>query len=262
MRGLRPLEAAGAPRKEEGGPEVRITFTVDEDSSEKAALEAVKDLRRMAKLGRMAQAALDSLRARGHYDGLAPMIGLPQDDWNAKGRKKAEVRIRRLPRKLGISRADLAPFGELRLRIGKGRDTSYSAHSCRELELWLDGPVMVQTEPGQAVYEVRDLQQRIGDVRVNKGHLSWLQDSANGYGTGSAFRIYQETKYDGAKKTIAEFAKSVSKRLCTAEKDVLPAAKTLDLQAGAWEWLVEDGVAERLLADVHPAVTVAQVMES
>jgi len=240
-----------------------FTFTVDEDSSEKGAQEALSDLRRMARYGRMAQAALDSLKARGCYDGLAPMISLPQDDWNAKGRKKAEVRIRRLPRKLGISRADLAPLGELRIRLGKGRDTTYSAHPCRELELWLEGPMMVQTRPGVAEYELTESSHRVGGVRINKGHLSWLQDSRSGYGTGTAFRVYQETKYEGAKKTIAEFARSVSMCLCTVgEREMVPAAKTLDLQASAWEWLVADGVAERLLADVHPAVTISQVMDS
>jgi hypothetical protein len=240
---------------------VSFTFTVDEDSSDKAAQEALKDLRRMAKLGRMAQAALDSLRAEGHYDGLAPMISRPMDDWNAKGRKKAEVRIRRLPRRLGVSRADLAPFAGLSLRLGKLKDTSYSGNPCRELELWLDGPMARQTAPGLAEYEIVQSSWRVGDVRVNKGHLSWLKEAT--YGTGAAFRIYQETKYDGAKKTIEEFAKSVSKKLCTVgQEGMIPAAKTLDLQATAWEWLVADGVSERLLAEVHPAVTVAQVMES
>ena len=51
------------------------TFTVDESIEPKAAAQALEELRRMAKYGRMADRALKSIREKGFYDGFAPLAG-------------------------------------------------------------------------------------------------------------------------------------------------------------------------------------------
>lgn len=242
----------------------KYTFTVNEDSSEEAAKSAVTNLRRMARYGRLAEKALKSIQSSGHYDKMAPMLTEPEQDWSAHHRpensRKAEVRLRKFPKKLGISRSDLAPFKSLRTKLGKTENSSHGGHPNKEVELWLEGPIRVQTLPSQAAYVQEDVSIQIGSIRINKGSISWL-DGTYPYGACQAFRIYQNLKHKGAENAIIAFAKTISKKLCVYP-GVLPAAKTLDLQNGAWEWLIEDGIAENLFAEIHPAITISQVMDS
>ena len=242
----------------------KYTFTVNENSSEEAAKSAVTDLRRMARYGRLAEKALKSIQSGGYYDKMAPMLTEPEPDWNAVHRSdssmKATVRLRKFPKKLEISRSDLAPFKSLRTKLGKTIDSSHGGHPNKEVELWLEGPIRVQTLPSQATYDQEDVSVQIGCIRINKGSISWLQRDSP-YGSCQAFRVYRNLKHEGAENAVIAFAKTISKKLCV-HPGVPPAAKTLDLQNGAWEWLIDDGIAESLFAEIYPAITISQIMES
>ena len=120
-----------------------------------------------------------------------------------------------------------------------------------------------ESDPGSPVYEIDHDRRKVGAVRINKGHLSWLEPS---YQKG-AWRVYKDARYAGAAESLQAFAKGLSQVLVSIAMDdkaaeMLPAAKTLDLRATAWEWILADGHAERLFREVHKAVVVAEVMES
>ena len=240
------------------------TFTVDESIEPRDAEKALEELRRMAKYGRMADRALRSIREKGFYDGFAPLAGLPGSSYSgqyAQGKKKSDVRFARLPARRAVSREDLGPMGELRLELDKVRDTKYAGNDCKEVSLWLRGPMAVQVANGLPEYEIRESRRQLGSVRVNKGHLSWLENSA--YGSGAAWRVYKEMKYAGARESLAAFSRGVSCILTVLEsKDLMFSAKTLELQATAWGLFLADGHAERLFRDIHGLIVAAIVMES
>jgi len=49
-------------------------FCVDNNSDPKRAVEAIRDLKRMAKLGKRAEKVLTALREDGHFDGKIPLV--------------------------------------------------------------------------------------------------------------------------------------------------------------------------------------------
>lgn len=239
-------------------------FTVDESIDPKDAEAAMRDLRRMIRFGKMAERAMRSLREKGFYDGLAPLAPQPGQAYvgqYSQGKRKADVRFARLPMRLGVSREDLGPMAELRLEFDRIEDTKYAGNPCKELDVFLAGPMALQVASGLPRYEVREDRRKVGTVRINKGHLSWLENAS--YGNGAAWRVYKEMKYPGAKESLAAFSKGASKILVELEdKGMSFAAKTLELQATAWEWFLADGHALRFFRDIHESVRVAEVMES
>jgi hypothetical protein len=241
-------------------------FTVDESISQEDAEEALRDLRRMIRYGRMAERAMKSLQEKGYYDGLAPLA--PETDQLHRGqysvgKQKSDVRFAHLPKRLPISREDLGPMAELRLDFDKVETTSYSGNPCKEVKIYLEGPMAFQVASGLPKYKIDEDRRQIGKIRINKGHLSWLENTASGYGEGSAWRVYKEMKYAGAQESLAAFSKGASLILVKREdSDHVFAAKTLELQATAWEWFLADGHAERFFAEIHQMTKIAEVMDS
>jgi hypothetical protein len=243
-------------------------FVVDESSDEKLAKDVLKDLRRMAKLGRMAERALRGIEADGFYTGFAPVATLPSDaryggySNHNETKKSSTVRFVRLHKRLPISRADLGPMDKLYIQMGKVNDTKYAGNDTREIPLLICGPMMTQKVSGEAGCELEDDERECGHIRINKNHLSWLAPAA--YGPGDAWRVYKEMKYSGARESMTAFAKGVSSILVKKERsqEFLASAKMLDLQANAWEWFLADGHAERMFRDIHELTRVIEVMDS
>jgi hypothetical protein len=248
----------------------RLGFTVDENSDPKVAETALEALRRMVEIGKQAEAALAAVERDGFYDGVAPLASEPTDDrynnqyavqGNYETKKKTDVHFVHLPRRLPISRADLGDMARLRIEMGGVKDTSYAGNPTKEVPLYVAGPLAVQTATGAAEYEVVEDRRECGHIRINKSHLSWLAPAS--YGTGDAHRVYKEMKYAGARESMKAFAVGVSRVLVVkGDKEMLAAAKTLDLQNSAWEWFLEDGHAERMFRDIHEITRVIEVMEA
>lgn len=237
----------------------KLQFTVDESINPKDAEEAFKNLRRMIRYGRMAERALKSIKATGYYNGITPLAPSPSSVYSSNsaqhaGKRKTDVKFSYLPKRLGISREDLGPMSELRLEFG-----SMNMH--REIELFLVGPMAEQVENGMPEYEVSPGRRRLGTIRINKGHLSWLENAQ--YGTGGAWRVYKEMKYSGAKESLAAFSKGASKILVERQnQEHAFAAKTLELQAEAHAWFLADGHAERMFLEIHEMTKIIEVMQS
>jgi hypothetical protein len=243
-------------------------FTVDESIDAEMAEKALKNLRRMVRYGRMAERAMKSIAQKGYYDGLTPLADGIEPFYGGRfsqGKKKSEIRFARLPMRQPISREDLGPMSDLRLELGKIENTSYSGNSCKEVQLYINGPMAIQQKSALPVYTIEEDCRKIGSVRINKGHLSWLENDRNG-NSGGAWRIYKEMKYAGARDSLVAFAKGVSLMLCVRDKGddgtLVYSAKTLELQETAWEWFLADGYAEKFFREIHELIRVAEVMDS
>jgi hypothetical protein len=248
-------------------------FTVDEDSDPKHAAEAFKELQRMVHYGRMAERALRSIRETGFYDGLAPVAPLPGTRYgiNMETKYQTHVNLVHFPKRLPISRADLGDMALLRVEMGQAKDAEFAGNPTREIPLFIVGPLATQITSGKAEYEIEDGKRPCGHIRINKSHLSWLAPAAYAHSHGDAHQVYKDMRYPKAQLSAKAFSKAVSKILVVKDaaanevlngSTMLAAAKTLDLQATAWEWFYEDGHAARMFADIHQIVRVIEVMEA
>ena len=239
-------------------------FTVDEDSATLQATQVLKELRRMARFGRMADKALKDLETQGFCDRLVPVAGIPSNDWGLHNetKKKVEVHFVRLPERLDFSRADLGPFDKLRMEVDIAKNTKYSGNPCLEVPLFLAGPMATQTVSGRAVYSIEESRRDVGFIRINKSGLSWITPR------GMAQKVYKETKYSGAQESIKAFAAALSNIIVIKKfivssipgQQLLVAAKTLKLQKHAAEWLIEDGHAERLFLEISNLTRMSEIL--
>lgn len=246
----------------------KITFSVDENSNPEVARTVIRDLRRMIRLGTLAQKAIKGLLRDGFYDGLTPVVDKvtplhwDQGGYSVQGhyhgKKHATVRFVRLPRLSDISRADLGDMNFLHLSLGPNED--HFNKNNMELKLSITGPIAFQLESGKETYEIRETTFEMGRVRINKNHLSWVDP----FGDKGAWRVYKDMKYDGAQDSLRAFSRSVSKRLVRSEAEndgsMAASAKTLNLQNSAWEWFMADGHAERMFREIHDVAKVHEVM--
>jgi len=216
------------------------TFVIDENPDIKDATRAYRHLRRMVRLGKIAEKALSAIDIDGFYDGNTPI---------ATSRDRIEnVRFHK---RLDISRDDLGDMSELQIKLGRQDDN--------EITLFMTGPMAFQVDTKPS-YEIRPDERRIGVIRLNKNAIKW-HDGRN----GKIYRIYREMKYDGAKESLEAFSRCVSSSLVKeVDNDDEPykrCAKTVDLQDRSWEWFLQDGHAERMFLDILRLVSVYQVME-
>lgn len=260
----------GNPSNEDNIP----SFVVDENSDPAAARLAIKEMRRMIRLGEMARVAYQHIKQHGFYDGIAPVINPPSQNWNhnrfgvpgtRSETKHSQVQFLRLPRRLSISRADLGDMSKFSIDFGPMNG--------KEIDFFINGPVAVQTVPGKPIYEIQELRREVGKIRINTGHISWVSMDGK-----KVVRVYKEMHYSGAKSSMEDFSKHVSRafiecgelppapasfnksRIYNLQSTVRPSAKTLDLQNRVWQWFLDDGHAERMFKDIHELVRVAEVM--
>lgn len=246
------------------------TFVVDENSEPEVAAEAMKDLRRMVRYGDMAKKALREIKQNGYYDGLTPLSSKAGQSWQNKyskvptrDRKQSHIQFVCLPRRIEISRSDLGDLSQLRVEVGSVEEGSFAGHTTRVVPVYISGPFTFQVQTEKPIFEIKEGKCQVGQIRINKGYLSWISP------TGAVHRLYKDTKYPGAKDTIRAFAMALSKSLISTEsadpedtEGLRPSAKTLDLRSHAWNWILNEGHAERLISSVFNLVHVADVMGS
>ena len=239
----------------------KYQFSVDHHSDDKSARAELLHLRRMARLGKVAERALAEIKARGFTNKLLPVAVASTEGWRrGTGGHVFSHNIQhiRFRQREDISRADLAPMDQIHVEFGGLKDGHYSAFANKEAPVSVKGPFRRQVD-AQGTLETVELSVEIGKIRINKSHLSFVEGQYN----GATFQVYKALKVSQhALAAYKGIATSVAKAIVDADLHVPKSARVHDLQTHAPDWLVEDGHIERLCGEIHSTIKILEVMEA
>jgi hypothetical protein len=244
-------------------------FSVDQHSKDDICDTSIQRLEKVVELGRQAQAALDSIRQIGYFEGPAPLtITTETTDlyFNGKRIEGHSVRFAVLQKRLQFSRADLPPLNNLKLEFKKSEQASYGGHDCVEVPLWCEGTVARQVDHiGKLVFV--EGSEHLGDIRINKHHLSFINNH-----TKETVQVFSKIGTAKSKDAARVFATRLADLIVDIgdlengdpemHEYAQMAARTLDLQEAAPAWFIEDGVVERMWREIHEYIAVLRVMEA
>jgi len=238
-------------------------FSVDSSSKDEECDKVITQLACLIELGKVAQSTLDTIRTTGYFEGIVPIAsdkhtGYHRGSCTDVHAHHHTVRYAVLQKRQSISRADLPELGNLQLSFGKLRDSSYGGHDCKEVELFCEGLVARQIDQ-IGTTEFTQERKKLGSIRINKSHLSFVEDSYQKK-TSTVYKTF------AASPKSVESAQHFARCLGVFMMDTGPepglVAKTLDLQKESPTWFIEDGVVERMFGDIHQMIRVIEVMDA
>ena len=240
-------------------------FSVDSSSKDEECDKVITQLACLIELGKVAQSTLDVIRTTGYFEGIVPIASDKHTGYHGGSCTDVHtVRYAVLQKRQSISRADLPELGNLQLSFGKLRDSSYGGHDCKEVELFCEGLVARQIDQIGTV-EFSQEREKLGSIRINKSHLSFVEDSYQKK-TSTIYKTF------AASAKSADSAQHFARCLGAFMMDTGPepgtmrslclVAKTLDLQKESPTWFIEDGVVERMFGDIHQMIRVIEVMDA
>lgn len=244
-------------------------FVVDNNSDPEAAQEALRNLRRTIKLGKIAERALKAIQTEGHYDGQVVVVS--RDVYYG-------AQVHRFPAYQSVSRADIPNWDQLAVVCGDKTTGSHGGSKFDQVPVWLQATGWAPDRDENAVptgkwervrLGERLARARLGNCRMKKGgEVTFDPSTMLGFSPEGVFRIKRNP--DASSKTRAEaiqFAKLVAHCLVNCGmshewqlRQKCP-QKLLDLQRVAQHWLIEDGIVKRMFNDMLDAIEVVKVME-
>lgn len=222
------------------------TFVVDDDIDPDSAYRAVSALKRMIRLGKVAESALEQLRRQGFCDTRVPTLS-PQ-----YGGYRYEAH--RLAARPTVSRKNLPDPARLVLSLGKLRDSDWSGHPCKEATIFLTGPQTTQIKAHPVKFRTYEKETEVGFVRLNKNHLSWWCE-------GRAHRVYKEMKY-AKEADLFSLGEFIANKIVRKNEEGDRSAMLVILREQAAEWLVEDGHVQRWMQELRTQTPILEVMEA
>ncbi len=213
------------------------TFLVDTASDPREVRKAVRGLRAMSKLGRLAEKALAELAENGHFDSRAPWLSPTTYS------KKYLIKYSRFPSIPSMSREDVPGYGPLRVSVGKqpfSRIYGSVRHNCLDVTVLVATPIPA----GQLV----EKEVHVGHVKLNSNNNSFYPSHHDEKARSRSIVLLRGVK--------PYYVRHVAKVLAEAaagpefEKEPVPAVYYGRLS----QWLVEDGHAHQFLVDLRNLV--------
>ena len=247
--------------------EGRIAVKGTADPKDVAA--SIRGLRHLARLGKIAQAAIESIERDGFVEGRLPVIGTM---YGSHAVEKV-----RFSRAVKVQRSMMPSFEDLRIEL---RDQGTGRHGGKEFRrakviLTGTGCVHVQSDVGKRFYESRiehmQIEAKIGHLRFKKNGPPSFDDDRQ------VHQVYEEFKWEGAQKYANAFTKCVSNAVSNVRmpngsnygaQQVSHYFERLDLQiikdleTSTRDWLMREGHIERMSREMRESAKLFEVMSA
>jgi len=211
-----------------------------------AVRRAFRDLRRLVRLGRMAEAALSRIREKGWADGKFPAAG--HDRYKSLDVRSYYLEAVRTPTR------DMVPaFADLTVSLGKPITGSHGGTEFKEVPLWLSGTGFAQLNREVVPRQVGE---RLGSLRLKKdGGITYESKQSK------VVKLYSEFKSEKSLQSASAFADDFTAALGGCD-DASPSQLYNDLMEQVPEWLIGEGHVRRLCLEARDAARVLGVMSS
>lgn len=222
------------------------SFTVDSNVDPEAAYLGIAALKRVIRMGKIAERALRQIQTEGFCDARVPTLS-PQ-----YGGYRFEAH--RFTKRPVVTRKNMPDPAKLQLSLGKLRDADWSGHPCKEAHVFLTGPQTTQIKTHPVKFRTYEKETEVGYVRLNKNHLSW-------WSQGRAHRVYKEIKY-AKEEDLISLGEFIANQIIRNNGNDEKSAMLVILRQEASKWLVEDGHVQRWMQELRAQVPVLEVMEA
>lgn len=234
----------------------KYPFVVGNNSSEEAIEKAYEGLRSLVELGRKAEEALEMLNINGHF--LKAVVWAEADKHDKT--RLPVLRRGRFPTYVPVSRADIPGLTTATMTLGIGHDTQYGGHSCTEYTLLVSGELTRETNGKFAQESFAN--QRIGQLRVSGRAVSYLDSSAFPVTTKMKKLEPMLEKLKTANDALSRIAMNLRSCLIVhGKKQDHFTQPGYDLWKQAPDWILEDGIALKLLEDAIRILHVKTIMD-
>lgn len=210
------------------------TFLVDTKYDARELRRAVRGLRAVQKMGKLAERALAEIVEKGHYDGRAPWLAPPVYG------KKYHVRYSRFPASPTLSRESVPEYGPVRVVPGY---TTWEAKYGGMVYDCFDVLVRIATPSPDGTFLISDV--KVGFVKLNVGAPAFNAVHHDEKERSRSITLLKDPRridVVNTAKAIAEAAAGIGFRT-----DPFPAVYYGRLS----EWLVEDGHVVSFLAGLR-----------
>lgn len=258
-----PIDGGGHMRNWEGLLSVKGTAKVEDVAA------YVRGLRQMARLGKLAQSAIAQIERDGFVEGRFPVFNKSYGNTVENARFSKAVEIRR----------DMMPsFDDLKVELRDARRGKHGGTEYRRASIFLTGTgcVHVQSDVKKKLFASRldhvPIIEPIGYLRLKRNGPPSFDNDRN------VFQVYEEFKWDGAKKYAEALAKAVSNAVSNVQIPGRPQSYKSqqvshyfervdtqvirDLEVATRNWLIEEGHIERLSRDLRVAAKLFEVMSA
>jgi hypothetical protein len=210
------------------------TFLVDTKYDDRELRRAVRGLRAVQKMGKLAERALAEISRKGHYDGRAPWLAPPVYG------KKYHIKYSRFPASPTLSRESVPEYGPV--RVVPGYTTWKQKYGGFEYDCF-DVRVRIAVPVPDGTFSLSDV--KVGFVKLNVGSPAFNAvhfDEKERSRSVPLLRDPRRIHVVNTAKVIAEAAAGRGFRT-----DPFPAVYYGRLS----EWLIEDGHVLSFLADIR-----------
>ena len=227
-------------------------LAADGTCSPESVQKAIRDLKRMARFGRMAESALSQIKEKGWVEGKFPAATISHYYGELK------IGSHYLEATVAPTRSMVPDFTDLKVTLGKLDTDSHGGTEFSIAMVNLSGTGFAQV--GREIM-IRQFTEKAGCLRLKKdGGISYnpMNTFVN---NGKVVKIYSEFKsanaIESAKSLAADFTIAMS--VCD---DKNPSQLYNDLMKSTQQWLVEEGHIKRLSLELRDAARVLGVMSA
>jgi len=207
---------------------------------------AVRNLKRLARFGRMAEAALTQIKEKGWVDGKYPSA-------NPGGYGGLGIGSCYFEAMVPPTRSMISDLTDLKVSIGKLRSDSHGGTEFKSAALMLSGTGFAQVK---REIVARPFEKKIGFIRLKKdGGLSYESKSS------TVVKVYSEFKSEKAAYSAQAFADDFVSALAECD-DNDPSQLYNDLMQAVRDWLIDEGHVKRLCLEARDAARVLGVMSA
>ena len=234
-------------------------LAADGTCSPESVQKAIRDLKRMARFGRMAESALSQIKEKGWVEGKFPAATISHNYGELK------IGSHYLEATVAPTRSMVPDFTDLKVTLGKLDTDSHGGTEFSIARVNLSGTGFAQV--GREIM-IRQFTEKAGCLRLKKdGGISYRTNHFFSHplntfvNNGKVVKIYSEFKsanaIESAKSLAADFTIAMS--VCD---DKNPSQLYNDLMKSTQQWLVEEGHIKRLSLELRDAARVLGVMSA
>lgn len=230
-------------------------FAVDNGSTDIEIEHALRQIEYTIELGRKAELALLNIERNGYHKGELTVVIDPNTQTY-----RGALRTIRLEKYDEPTRDKVPSFEDLTVVCGKMSEDSHGGHYFKSCEITLSGTRVNQIE-GRLVTEPFSV--KMGYLRLKKTGLSIELKHELYYNRYDVSQVYKKptgssmSSYREIAKCVADHVVMIANSYGDPEKQI-----THDLRMKVREWLVSEGVIQRLSTSLYEQAKIVEVMNA
>lgn len=235
---------------------MRYNFSVEGSKNPKDQRRAVLDLRRMIRLGRIAEAALLDIEQQGSTNKMVPLARSKTTYYKEGYRREGfHVACIKLPAIVPVQIDFESDLRDMSFGVGRLFRAKYAGGLCHQFAISISAPVYIEGRDNPSQFTRKGPETiRIGTIRVNKHHLSWIPPIDRG--------VIKIRPQHTPRESLEAIARIIAQFVIIPEGYVKKTQLIDDAREQLIRKLIDSGFLEDQIRDLHAKAKILKVMEA